>query len=291
MQKTSYLVFIIYVFFSLNGYGQKLTLKIDGRSEFETHVIDSLGYLKTHNDFLSVKSEIDALQKALFNLGYIENDTDKLNKTNDSTFYSQIQLKNKFKSLYIYYNKNDIDLTTLNLVSKEVYDDYFILNIPETENALNVINSGISKKGFPFSNLKLSDLKVIDSSKLQSRLIINSSKRKRTIDNIIIKGYENFPRSYLNNFLKIKSKQVFDLNTIKDKTDQLNNLNFAKEIKSPEVLFSKDSTTLYLYLEKSKSNAFDGFLGFGTNEETNNLEFDGYLNLNLINNLNFGESK
>ena len=65
---------------------------------------------------------------------------------------------------------------------------------------------------------------------------------------------------------------------------------FANEIKSPEILFSKDSTTLYLYLEKTKSNAFDGFLGFGTNEETNKLEFDGYLNLNLTNNLNFGES-
>jgi len=43
-------------------------------------------------------------------------------------------------------------------------------------------------------------------------------------------------------------------------------------------------------LEKSKSNSFDGFLGFGTNEDTNNIEFDGYLNLELNNNLNYGES-
>ncbi|WP_298555396.1 ShlB/FhaC/HecB family hemolysin secretion/activation protein [uncultured Algibacter sp.] len=290
MPKTSYLILIISVFFSLNGYCQKLTLKIEGNTKYEIQVIDSLGYLKTHSDFLSIKSEIDALQKALFNLGYIENETKKLKKTNDSTFHSQIKLKSKFKSLYVYYNKNDIDFITLNSVSKEVYDDYFILNLSETENALNIINSEIAKKGFPFSNLKLSDLKTIDTSTLQARLIINSSKSKRIIDNIILKGYENFPRSYLNNFLKIKPKQVFDLNTIKNKTEQLNNLNFANEIKPPEVLFSKDSTTLYLYLEKSKSNAFDGFLGFGTNEETNNLEFDGYLNLNLNNNLNFGEA-
>src|SRR5690606_19532993 len=37
-------------------------------------------------------------------------------------------------------------------------------------------------------------------------------------------------------------------------------------------------------------NSFDGFLGFGTNEDTNKLQFDGYLNLNLTNNLNYGES-
>ena len=45
-----------------------------------------------------------------------------------------------------------------------------------------------------------------------------------------------------------------------------------------------------MYIEKAKSNTFDGFLGFGTNEDTNKIEFDGYLNLNLTNNLNYGET-
>src|SRR5690606_8680474 len=112
----------------------------------------------------------------------------------------------------------------------------------------------------------------------------------RTIDDIVLKGYEKFPKSFLKHYLKIKPKQVFSLSAIKNKTEQRSNLNFAKELKPPEVLFSKDSTILYLYLGKTTSNAFDGFLGFGTNEDTNKLEFDGYLNLNLTNNLNFGET-
>jgi hypothetical protein len=90
--------------------------------------------------------------------------------------------------------------------------------------------------------------------------------------------------------LKIKQGQPFNLKTIQDKTSELENLQFANQIKTPEVLFTKDSTILYIYVEKQKSNAFDGFLGFGTNTETNKIEFDGYLNLNLINNLNYGES-
>ena len=113
---------------------------------------------------------------------------------------------------------------------------------------------------------------------------------KRAIDDIVIKGYEKFPRSFLKYYLKVKSGDDFNLNEIKEKTERLNNLNFANQTRSPEVLFTKDSTTLYFYIEKVKSNTFDGFLGFGTNEETNKLEFDGYLNLNLINSLNFGES-
>ena len=274
----------------MEGVCQNLTLKIDGKNEVETRMIDSLGYLKIHSDFKSIQSEVNAIQKTLFKIGYIENEITPLKKTNDTAFYSQIHLKNKFNTIYIYYNKNNIDSSVLNLVSKDVFDDYFILKFSEVEHTLNFINAEISKKGFPFSKLQLSDIKIKDASSLKAQLSIDAFERKRIINDIVIKGYEKFPESYLKHFLKIKSNQVFDLNTIKDKTEQLNNLNFANEIKSPEVLFSKDSTTLYLYLEKSKSNAFDGFLGFGTNEETNRLEFDGYLNLNLINNLNFGES-
>jgi len=288
--KTSFYILIIYTFFSTEGCCQNLTLKIDGKTQVETNIIDSLGYLNNQKDFSSVKLEVEALQSTLFKIGYIENEVKQLKKTNTTSFYSQIHLKKKFSDIYIYFNENDIDLSILNLVSKKVYDDFFVLNFLEVENALSKINFEISKKGFPFSKLQLSDITIKNTSTLKAYLTIDSSKRKRIINDIVIKGYEKFPKSYLKHFLKIKPKQVFNLNIIKEKTKQLYNLNFANELKTPEVLFSKDSTTLYLYLEKAKSNNFDGFLGFGTNKNTNKIEFDGYLNLNLINNLNFGEA-
>lgn len=290
MQKTSFLILIIAILFSLEGISQELQLKIRGNSEVENKVIDSLGYNKTHLDFLSIKQEVDSVQIRLYKMGYIENELTHITKSNDSSFTSQIHLKSKFNTIHIYYNNNEIKKSNLNLISNTVFDDYFVLNVSEIENALVYINSEISKEGFPFSKLKLTAIKNVNDSILKATLAIDRANQKRTINDIVIKGYEKFPRSYLKHFLKIKPKQVFDLKTIQNKTAQLNNLNFANEIKSPEVLFTKDSTTLYLYLEKSKSNTFDGFLGFGTNEETNKLQFDGYLNLNLNNNLNFGET-
>ncbi|WP_346883352.1 POTRA domain-containing protein [uncultured Algibacter sp.] len=271
-------------------FGQSLHLKITGNNEFETNAIDSLNYSKTHKDYNAVTNEIDSIQKSLSKLGYIENELKKIKKINDSIYTASIHLKNKYKTIYVYYNKDDIETSTLNHISKRIFDTYFELDFTTLEYALDYINSKISEKGFPFSKLYLSDIKIKDSIHLKASLIIESKKQKRIINDIVIKGYEKFPKSYLKHFLKIKKSQVFDLKTIRKKTEELNNLRFASEIKSPEVLFSKDSTTLYLYINKTKSNAFDGFLGFGSNEDTNELEFDGYLNLNLTNNLNFGES-
>ena len=253
-------------------------------------MIDSLSYVNIHSDYKSIDIELDSLQKTLYKAGYIENNIKSLRKINDTTFNAEFDLKKKFKTIYIHYNNVEVDASIIKAISKHVFDDYFQLSFSEVENALTFINSKISEKGNPFSKLHLSNIKIRDDSNIEAVLNVESAKKKRLINNIVIKGYDKFPKSYLKHYLKIKNKQVFDLNKIKNKTKHLNNLNFVKEIKSPEVLFSKDSTTLYLYLEKTKSNTFDGFLGFGTNEETNKLEFDGYLNLNLVNNLNFGES-
>ncbi len=290
MKKTSFLLLIIYILFSSELFCQNLHLKINGNTKHETSLIDSLNYLKIHKNYISIKHEIDSVQKKLFKIGYIENELKEITKTNDSLFTSQIHLKKKFSTISIYYDKTKIKRSLLEVISKNIFDDYFELELNKAEKALNFINSKVSEEGLPFSKLRLSNIKIKDTSNLSAHLIIESEAKKRVINNIIIKGYEKFPRAYLKHYLKIKPSQVFDLTRVKNKTSQLNNLRFANEIKPPEVLFSKDSTTLYLYLEKAKSNSFDGFLGFGTNEETNKLEFDGYLNLNLTNNLNFGES-
>ena len=290
MQNKAISFLIIYILFSTEVFCQRLTLKINGKNEAETQIIDSLNYLKIHKDVLSMTSEVSFIQQTIFKKGYIENKVSKLLKINDSFFSVEMSLNRKFNSIHIYYDRASIEKQILNTISKHVFDDYFELSFSEVENALGFINSKISEAGLPFSKLQLQNISVKNETILKAHLIIESSEEKRKINNIIIKGYEKFPQSYLKHYLKIKKGQVFDLNIVKRKTVQLNDLPFANQIKSPEVLFSKDSTSLYIYLKKSQNNTFDGFLGFGTNEDTNNIEFDGYLNLNLTNNLNFGES-
>ncbi|PKQ45439.1 POTRA domain-containing protein [Confluentibacter flavum] len=289
MKRIYFLLLIIYILSSSNAFSQNLKLSVNGDSDTENQVIDSLNYLKTHKDYLSISSELDSIQKTLLKIGYIENKLGDITKVNDSVFSAKIHLKKRYHTIYIYYDKNLLDESLLNLVSNRVNDTCFVLPIEEVEDKLNFINSKITSAGLPFSKLQLSDI-AVNNNILKAHLLIESDVKKRIIDDIIIRGYEKFPRSYLKHYLKIKRNQIFDLGKIKSKTEQLNDLRFANQIKSPEVLFTKDSTTLYIYVEKSKSNSFDGFLGFGTNEDTNKLQFDGYLNLSLTNNLNYGES-
>jgi len=265
-----------------------LYLKVSGENETETKVLDSLNYRRIYQNLNKLNTSILDIQATLHNIGYIENTVQSTLKINDSTYHSIFSLKRRFDTIYIYYNKNDISKAILETVVNDVTDTYFKTTIYKSESILENLNSKIIEKGQPFASIHLVDLKIKSEDALEARLKINL-KGERQIDDIVVKGYEQFPKSFLKHFLKLKKGSSFDLEKIKEKTEALNALPFANQTRSPEVLFTKDSTNLYVYLEKTKSNTFDGFLGFGTNEKTNKIEFDGYLDLRLINNLNFGE--
>lgn len=233
--------------------------------------------------------EKDRFEKQLYKLGFIENKDISTVKSNDSTYLTQYSMGKQYKSLKIHYDNKRVPIDILEAVSIDFQVDYFIIPFNEIETKLNYINEQLANRGTPFKTLQLKNIQVDKDDTLMADLLV-SKDSKRTINKIVLNGYEKFPKSFLKRFLKIRLDEDFNLEDIKQKTRALNELSFASEIKSPEVLFTKDSTTLYMYIEKRPSNTFDGFLGFGTNENNNKIEFDGYLNLNLNNNLNYGES-
>jgi len=283
----SYL-FVLGFLFSGSLHGQSIFLNVTGNTTIETDIIAPLNLKNEFNDYQTLKDEVNAIALALEKLGYIESELTPIYKENDSTYMAHFNLNVKYESVRIFYG-GLFNQNTLRVVSDDVTNESFVVTFEKLEETLTYLNTQLSNAGDPFSLLQLKHITKATSNTLTAQLKIISNA-PRTIDKIITKGYEKFPKSYLKRFLKLKTKAAFNLNEVKEKTALLNNLRFANQIRDPEVLFTKDSTTLYIYVEKTKSNAFDGFLGFGTNEESNKLEFDGYLNLNLVNNLNYGET-
>lgn len=287
--KKSFLFTILSLLLITGLHSQNLYLTINGKDSLETKFIDSLNYSRSFKDFKTLQKEIDTTFQKIQRLGFLESSIEVTKKINDSTYASTFNLNKKYYTIYIYRKKSPFSDDIIKSISKEYTDLYFILDINKLEYTLNYLNAALSENGLPFASLQLTNFKKRGEHDLQADLV-TSSNTKRSINNIVIKGYEKFPKAYIKHFLKIKRNENFNLAAIKQKASLISNLRFANQVRPPEVLFSKDSTSLYLYLEKVKSNSFDGFLGFGTNETTNKLEFDGYLNLNLVNSLNFGET-
>jgi len=207
-------------------------------------------------------------------------------KTNDSTFVTQIHKNQETSHVYIK-NYDKLPAIAQKYFSLEKNKKHIPIEIKKLKLKLEQLNFKFSEDGSPFSTIQLTNIKKKGDS-LFAELNIQNLK-KRTLDSIIIKGYPKFPIGFLKYYAGLKKGTSYENNKIKSQSQQISNLSFVSAEKSAEILFNPQSTQLYLYLKKENANNFDGFLGFSTDEEDGKVILDGYLNLNLVNNLNFGE--
>jgi len=186
------------------------------------------------------------------------------------------------------YSSPHIDNSILNKISNKFTSKYFEIPSSNIESTLTKITNYFENNGYTFSTCQLKNI-TLNKNKLLATLKLSVSK-KRNIDNIVIKGYDQFPKKFLNHYLNIKRNKSFNLDLIKRVNSQLKTIPFILQIKEPEILFTKDSTTLYLYLKKQNKNNFNGIIGFSNKKGSSKLQLNGNLNLNLNNTLNKGES-
>lgn len=264
-----------------------IKLLIKGKDSLETSIIDSISYINSFQSLSELKQEIKTLENKLLELGYLNLISKGFKKKSDILIENNLQLNLKYKTLTIFYNNESIPLEIINKISIEATDSSFTISFTKTEETLQYLTNYLVNQGNTFSSISLDKIKKKDNTVYA--LLNISQAQTRTVDDIIIKGYTKFPSAYLKYYSKLKKGIVFKKEEIINRSLVIDNLGFAKNLKPPEALFENDSTKIYMYLEKRSANTFDGFLGFSSDTETGDLEINGYLNLNLINNLNFGE--
>jgi hypothetical protein len=268
---------------SQNNFGQQLYLKIIGNNELQTKTIDSIGYIKSFNDAKGVLAETNLFSKKLSQVGFLEHQLIENKKVNDSTFYYLYNIGAKTNFIHIYIGKN-LEAGNWNLYT--VKNDTLKLPFGESEAFLNYAIKKLETEGFSMAKVQLKNLKIY-SNFVSADLSITSDK-KRQLNDIVINGYDKFPEGHKNNLKRLYKKRIFNQTNLDKLYKDISQFQFIKQTKYPEILFTKDSTKVFVYVEKAKSNSFDGFIGF-TNDENKKLIFNGYLDLTLNNAMNSGE--
>jgi hypothetical protein len=268
---------------SQNSFGQQLYLKIIGNNELQTKTIDSIGYIKSFNDAKGVLDETNLFSKKLSQVGFLEHQLIENKKVNDSTFLYLYNIGAKTNFIHIYIGKN-LELSNWNL--NTVKNDTLKLPFGESEAFLNHAIKKLETAGFSMAKVQLKNIKK--HSKFVSADLSITSDKKRQLNDIEINGYDKFPEGHKNNLKRLYKKRIFNQTNLDKLYKHISQFQFVKQTKYPEILFTKDSTKVFVYVEKAKSNSFDGFIGF-TNDENKKLIFNGYLDLTLNNAMNSGE--
>ena len=288
MRTNSLHILILSIFFGYIGQlnCQEVSLKIKAESKLEQQIIDSINEGSTFKKMDDLLKFLQDTKKRLVKKGHFSANFSEAVKK-DTLYVVKFKLGPKYKYINIY---GHTDLLKKNGFEPIVNNGKIYTKVPIEilEKTLESISNLVANENSPFSTVKLTNIRYLEKS-LEADLKI-SKGGKRILNEVKILGYKKFPNSFVKRFLEINTNEVFKLNEIHQKMKALNQLPFAKEKRPAELMFRQDSTVLYMYLEKNKCNYFDGFLGFGTNDNNGQIEFDGYVNLSLVNNLNYGES-
>ena len=269
---------------------QHLKLSIEAEQESEQKVLDQLSFNKDQLSLTTVQYELDSIFSKLETLGYLDAKLDTLVHT-DTLYTAHFKMGKKMTRIKIYYdhipsfllNKKD-----LNPISRETTPSYFEIPFSQIQTAMQYLADLFEKKGNSFVKVSLKKIKLVNEEATAHLTI--EEKGQRTIDKVVIRGYENFPKNYITHDLHLKIGSTFNREKLELVSQAINNLSFVEEHKPPEVLFTKDSTLIYLFLKKKKSNQFDGIIGFASKEASSGLQFNGYLDLAINNIFNSGET-
>ena len=263
-------------------------MKIIGNTTAETKTIDSIGYLSKHQNTKFVIEEINQLSQKLSQNGFIENQITETIKTNDSTYLTKITLGNKIKYIHIYIGIKS-NISSLNLFDKE--KDTLTLPYTQIELFLKQTIQKLEQNGYAFAKIKLINIQKKKQSLYADLRLTTGNKRQ--LNEIVLKYADEhqknlFPKGALRQINKKYSKKTFNQETVKEIHDEFEKFGFINQVKFPEILFTKDTTKVYIYLAKRKTNTFDGYLGLN-NTENKKMTLNGYLDITLQNALRSGE--
>ena len=266
-----------------------LTLNILFSQEYKLNYVGSTTTKNKIKNFETYKDLVLEIEDSLISLkktGNINAIVKSFLMIDSLNFNVEIEKNQKIKYLQII-NEAKFDELVKSILSS-YKSEAGLIKIDETDIIAREISKKLSKKGFPFAKVSFKNHELSQSSIIRSNLNIDYGSR-RYLDKIIVKGYEDFPANFTNNIFKINKNRFFDIDKATKQSKLIDNTNFARNIREPEILFTNDSTSLYLYLEKIRRNSFDGFISFDSDENSGKINIQGYAKISIINTFNSGE--
>ena len=265
---------------------QNWQLKINATDSISNEILSTISYRTVFTDDYQIKNELDTLLIQLEEKG-VFTPILSFNKIIDKTHYYNFNTGHIHKDITLFFD----DKTLLKdfFKAKNYAHNFNSITIPtnKTKQLLQLMVAYFENIGYSFIDVRLINL-GIENNSLSANLKINFYKQ-RTIDKIIIVGYEKFPLSFIKHQTSLKIGAAFNQDKINSSYKMLHKFNFIQPIKEPEVLFTNDSTLIYLYLNKKKAHQFDGLIGFNNTENNSKLKLHGYLDIQLNNLFNKAE--
>lgn len=144
------------------------------------------------------------------------------------------------------------------------------------------------QNGHPFARTWLDSVHHAADG-LHARLRLDRGAFTR-IDSVVVRGDAKIAARYLRSHIGISPGDPYNETLVAAVEKRLRELPFIAQQRQPYVLFTREQTKLYLFLDPRKASSFNGILGVQPDALTGKVRVTGDLDLRLRNALRRGEA-
>lgn len=239
-------------------------------------------------DSSSLFTYLSEFQLFAIKKGFLLASFDSIQKMDSENYSVQFVLGSKFQDAILNMNPEEIYFLRRHSSISEKLLAKIPLTPIELSRILTTIRNAYLEEGFPFANVSLADA-VFDGTQLEATILIDRGEHYKWLG-VIIRGDSVISEKYISNLIGIKKGDAYDEKVLKNVSKRIKQVNFIKEIKPSDILFTKEGAELYMYLESVPNSSVNGIIGLQPNPTTNKLSVTGEVNLKLVNALKRGES-
>jgi hypothetical protein len=271
------LLFLIFI--PLFYYGQiKVTLEINGNIPSKS-IPDYNDNLKTWN---LVETESRAIISKLRSQGYLLSSLDSLLKdTVVSTARMFISTGKKY--FWSKLSKGNLDDNVLGAIGMpETNFESIVFKPKQVSDLLSKILNYYENNGYPFAELRLDSVEIIDE-KISASIVLSKNK-KVVIDSVILFGNLKVSKNFLKRYLGVYDNQLYNESAINKISDRLRMLPFVTETKPVTVKLTDRTNRLVLFVNKRNASQFDGIVGLLPSTSGKSI-FTGDVKIKLINSI------
>lgn len=155
------------------------------------------------------------------------------------------------------------------------------------EDLLSGVSKHLNNNGYPFSKVYLS-MDTIASEESFAHLNIEKGPNVK-ITKVSVKGDPKVQKKFVTNAISIKKGDVYNAELLMNISNKISQIQFLKEIRKHEILFTPEGAEVFLYLESVPVSLINGIVGLQPSPLTEKTIVTGDVKLKLLNVVKRGE--
>ncbi len=237
-------------------------------------------------DSIQAKKYLQNLQLLAIKKGHLLASADTL-KYLSHELKASFYVGPKFGKVNLIVKNDDLQFFKQYLHINEKFYTGMPFNSVQISNSLRSMQQALENNGYPFAKVYLDSIELVNDN-LTAKVIVQRNYYFKWKE-VHIKGDSSISKIFLTNIIRIKPGDKYSQDELLQITKRLKQINFIKEIKPHEILFTKEGAELFLYVKSNPISSVNGVVGLQPNSVTNKVNFTGDISLKLLNVLKHGE--